>query len=108
MPHDWQLLVWGLQRRLKSKVVVPNQRFFSSHIFSFHYFEFSLIIKERPIKMPDSEYAPGIPIRVADYANIYKKRFEDNATTPEVELGDESESRLPVLPLGIERKAFDE
>lgn len=59
-------------------------------------------------KMPDTFYAPGIPARVTDYANIYKKKFEENATTAELSPRKESKNDLPVLPPGIDRKRFNE
>lgn len=54
------------------------------------------------------QYAPGIPVRVADYVNSVKKRFEENATQPSVKPCKENSQDLPVLPPGVSRKTFNE
>lgn len=58
--------------------------------------------------MDESQYAPGIPARVADYADSYKKRFEDNATTSSTSTRKESPDQLPVLPPGVGRETFNQ
>ncbi len=50
------------------------------------------------------EYAPGIPVRVTDYADSVKKRFEENATVPPVKPRKEASEDLPVLPPGVTRQ----
>ncbi|PVH84064.1 vanillyl alcohol oxidase [Cadophora sp. DSE1049] len=58
--------------------------------------------------MLEPEYAPGIPSRVTDYANTYKKRFQDNATTMQPATGPVPAIRSQILPQGISKETFDE
>ncbi|KAH6720534.1 glycolate oxidase [Leptodontidium sp. MPI-SDFR-AT-0119] len=63
--------------------------------------------------MSEPQYAPGIPARITDYADTYKKKFQDNATTTEFDTGSGStqetaQSRSLVLPPGISNEVFHE
>ena len=69
--------------------------------------EFGEGIKQS-LKMIEPDYAPGIPFRVTDYANTYKKRFQDNATTMQPATGPVPEIRAQVFPQGINKETFDE
>lgn len=53
------------------------------------------------------QYAPGIPVRVTEYANSVKKRFEENANQSHIHSRAGSDAGLPVLPSGISREDFN-
>lgn len=55
----------------------------------------------------EQQYAPGIPVRVTEYANSVKKKFEDNANQSHTHPRAEPDAELPVLPPGISRENFD-
>jgi FAD/FMN-containing dehydrogenase len=54
-----------------------------------------------------SQYAPGIPARITEYANSVKRRFEENATVSHVKERTEAAADLPVLPDGTSRTTFN-
>lgn len=64
------------------------------------------ILAFRNPSMSQEQYAPGIPGRVADYANQVKQKFIDNATASPVRERNESAEELPVLPPGVSRENF--
>lgn len=58
--------------------------------------------------MSQPQYEPGIPARVAEYADSVKQKFIDNATTSPVRPRTEPATELPVLPPGVSRKSFND
>ena len=56
--------------------------------------------------MSQSQYAPGIPGRVAAYGDSVKQKFADNATESTIRQRKETPGDLPVLPPGVTRQDF--
>ncbi len=55
----------------------------------------------------EQQYAPGIPVRVTDYANSVRRKFEANTNTSFVKPRYEAADDLPVLPPGVSRQRFN-
>lgn len=84
---------------LDSNSVHPRTPFYPRHFTT-------MAFQDTPSRAT-KQYAPGIPTRVADYADTVKRKFEDNATTSFIRERTESAEELPILPPGITRQKFN-
>jgi len=57
--------------------------------------------------MLTEQYAPGIPLRVTEYADSVKQKFEGNANQSHIHPRAGTDAELPVLPPGISREDFN-